>query len=196
MNSSRSSRVLGILGVVVAAALLSGNAALARGFRGPAPHGPGFGFHDRGAPYFYGSARWFLPLGGFVTVLPDFYSTFWFGGVPYYYADGTYYLWRPDMDGYVVTSPPAGAKPDAVSTNSGSLDVFAYPTKGQSDSQQATDRNECHDWAVSQAGGDPTRTAATAKHAKDAKDTASAAERDGYLRALTACLEGRGYSVK
>ncbi len=34
--------------------------------------------------------------------------------------------------------------------------VFAYPNAGQSSEQQARDRFECHQWAVSQTGFDPT----------------------------------------
>src|SRR3954451_25352532 len=36
-------------------------------------------------------------------------------------------------------------------------DVYAYPTRGQSSAQQNQDRYECHSWAVSQTGFDPTR---------------------------------------
>lgn len=196
MNTAGSIRALGILGVAVAA-LASGGPAVARDFHGPArggpathwSPGPAFSFRDRGGPYFYRSPRWFPSFGTVVTVLPDFYTTFWFGGVPYYYADGTYYVQRADADGYVVTNPPAGAPQDAAPAgNTTSLEVFAYPRNGQGDSQQATDRNECRDWAVGQAGGDPVHPAAGT--------SATAPVRDAYLRALTACLEGRGYSVK
>ena len=34
--------------------------------------------------------------------------------------------------------------------------AFAYPNAGQSDQQQSRDRYECHQWAVSQTGFDPT----------------------------------------
>lgn len=34
---------------------------------------------------------------------------------------------------------------------------YIYPTKGQSQDQQNRDRYECHDWAVSQTGFDPTQ---------------------------------------
>jgi hypothetical protein len=54
--------------------------------------------------------------------------------------------------------------------------------------QQTRDRDECHKWAVSQAGFDP------AQPNGDPKDLA--ARREGYLRAEGACLEARNYSVK
>ena len=130
-----------------------------------------------------------------MPILPDFYSTYWFGGVPYYYAYGNYYVWRPDDDGYEVTTPPAGEQPAmAPPDRDSSLQVFAYPLKGQSQSLQAKDHSECRDWAVGQAGGDPTK--ATARATKMVITAESAAVREGYLRALSACLAGRGYSVR
>ena len=41
-------------------------------------------------------------------------------------------------------------------------DVYAYPAKGQSQSQQDRDRYECHSWAVNQTGFDPSRAQASA----------------------------------
>jgi hypothetical protein len=63
--------------------------------------------------------------------------------------------------------------------------LFAYPTKGQTSEQQATDRFECHKWAASQTGFDPTLAGGNAP-----------AKGQDYLRAQAACLEGRGYSVQ
>ena len=53
--------------------------------------------------FFYSGGTWYAPRGGvyvvvgaplgaFVPVLPPYYNTVWFGGVPYYYADDTYYM--------------------------------------------------------------------------------------------------------
>jgi hypothetical protein len=56
------------------------------------------------------------------------------------------------------------------------MDLFAYPKSGQSAEQQTRDRQECRNWAASQA--------------------ASGTDNQGNLRAQAACLEGRGYSVK
>jgi hypothetical protein len=134
-------------------------------------YGPRFGF------------GWFLP------VLPAFYATYYFGGIPYYYANDAYYTWSPDYNGYVATDPPTGAvnSYDAASAPPApSGQTYNYPKNGQTDEQQATDRYQCHQWAVGQSGYDPTRTNAP---------TAGGQQSD-YHRALTACLEGRGYSVK
>jgi hypothetical protein len=171
-----------------------------------------------GAHYYYGSGVWYAPhpaggfvvvaapVGLFVPVLPPFYSTVWFVGMPYYYANDTYYVWRGD-DGYEVVAPP-GATPDpppltpppdaggapptaeaeaAVAAGSG---LFVYPHNGQSPQQQADDQYDCHRWAASQTGFDPTQSAAALP-----PDQVFARRAD-YQRAMRACLEGRGYSVR
>ena len=114
---------------------------------------------------------WFLP------VLPLAYATYWWDGLPYYYANSVYYTWNPAYDGYVVTDPPPVADGAGVAAGSsaapGGDQIFMYPRNGQSDAQLATDRTECQQWAASQAGGG-----------------------DEYRRAMTACAEARGYSAK
>ena len=59
----------------------------------------------------------------------------------------------------------------------------------QSAEQQATDEYECHKWAVSQTGFDPTGAAV-------GQTVAEPARRGDYERARGACLEGRGYTVR
>ena len=63
-------------------------------------------------------------------------------------------------------------------------DLYIYPAQGQSEQQQADDRYECHRWAVSETDYDPI------------DDEYDADLREDYLRALTACLTGRGYTVR
>jgi hypothetical protein len=58
-----------------------------------------------------GTARAF-GYGWFLPILPAFYATYWFGGIPYYYANDAYYTWSPDYNGYVQTDPPAGSVAD------------------------------------------------------------------------------------
>ncbi len=129
---------------------------------------------------YYGAGfAWFLP------VLPLAYATYWWGGVPYYYANDVYYTWNPGYDGYVATDPPpvadeqGGAQPpmEQPPPEAGSAQVFMYPKNGQSEQQQSTDRRECQQWAASQAGAD-------------------GANAPDYRRALVACVEGRGYSAQ
>lgn len=143
---------------------------------------------------------WFFP------VLPIGYATYWWGGVPYYYYDNAYYMWNPSYNGYIATDPPPVAtSPDAQqapddngtynstapgdaaaaagSYTGGAGDIYVYPKNGQSDEQTSNDRFECHKWAVTQTGFDPTQSS----------NTGTAAD---YRRAIGACLDARGYSVK
>ena len=138
------------------------------------------------------------PVGLIVPVLPSLYVTLNIGGVPYYYANDTYYTYNADAAGYEVVAPPPNA--DSVTppppTEAGTISAFGgdpqyvYPKNGQSAEQQATDCYECHRWAADQTGFDPTLTSGGV-----APDQADAA-RAQYVRALSACLEGRGYTVR
>lgn len=157
--------------------------------------------HYHGSPYYYRGGSWYRPYGPrYVVVappigigvgfLPPFYTTVWFGGMPYYYADQTYYMWRPERREYVVTQPPSGQPSQVGGPSAGNTDVYVYPKNGQNESQQSTDRYECHAWAVQQSGFDPTRPSG------GVAESDIEARRADYRRAEGACLEGRGYSVK
>jgi len=125
------------------------------------------------------------PFGLFVPFLPPYYATVWVGGMPYYYANDIYYANRGD--GYVVVEPPK----DAVSQTPPPADqLFIYPRNNQSEQQQATDRYECHKWAVNQTGFDPTQPPVAVS------EDPSGQKRADYQRAMGACLDGRGYTVK
>jgi hypothetical protein len=149
--------------------------------------------------YWYGGGVWYAPrgprwvvvgppIGVFVPLLPPFYTTVWFGGIPYYYANDAYYVWRDSERGYeVVDAPPTAA---ASTEAPASDDIFMYPRSGQSPEQQARDRYECHRWAADQTGFDPTRPSGGVP-GEEARG-----RRAEYQRAMAACLEGRGYSVK
>ncbi len=180
-----------------------GHGGLAPSSRFTANHGHyGYG---RGGGYWYGYrgyGGWYgypwgaLAFGAFVSVLPGYYQTFWWGGVPYYYADDTYYRWNQRVASYEVVPPPAddatdGVPPDSPSAGAAPMtEPFAYPTQGQSPEQLAKDRYECHRWAADQTGFDPT-LASGGVPPGDARGRAGA-----YRRAEAACLSGRGYSVK
>lgn len=172
--------------------------------RGHVVHAPPAGYRMvryHSVPYRYYGGTWYRPYGTrfivapppvglVVSFLPNFYTTVWFGSVPYYYANSVYYVARP-AGGYVVTEPPAGT-PDRVESApaTSSEDFFMYPRNGQSAERQARDRYECHRWAVEQTGFDPTLS----QGGVPASQTDS--KRSDYLRAITACLDGRGYTVR
>jgi hypothetical protein len=153
----------------------------------------------RGGRYWYGGGvwyaprgpRWFVvapPIGVYVPILPPFYTTVWFGGMPYYYANDAYYVWRDGERGYEVVEPPADVAPS--NEMPVSEEVYMYPRAGQSPEQQAKDRYECHRWAADQTGFDPTQAAGGVAAGEAQR------KRGEYHRAMSACLEGRGYSVK
>ncbi len=152
-----------------------------------------------GVPYYFHEGIWYRPsgprfvvvappVGLFVSTLPPFYTTVWWRGVPYYYADDTYYVWRPERHGYVVSEPPSESEVTPQAAGGG--DLFIYPKNGQSEEQQAKDRYECHSWGSQQTGFDPTQSSG------GVPESQAAAKRADYQRAMTACLEARGYSVK
>ncbi len=101
----------------------------------------------------------------------------------------------PPPEADVAAVPPPGppgppGPPPGPGPGPASHELFIYPKNGQSPDQQAKDRYECHTWASSQTGFDPTVAnggvppgEAAAKHAD-------------YDRAMGACLEGRGYTVR
>lgn len=174
-------------------------------------------FHHGSARYYFHGGVWYRPhgprftvvappFGLFVPFLPPFYATVWAGGNPYYYANQVYYVRQGD--GYVVAEPPTGevsqTPPPAVSVMPPEAQpipvppppaplaekLFIYPRQNQSEQQQATDRYECHKWAVSQTGFDPTQTQG------GVPEDPRSQKRVDYQRATSACLEGRGYTVR
>jgi hypothetical protein len=68
--------------------------------------------------------------------------------------------------------------------------LFIYPLKWQSEQQQANDRYECFRWGVGQTGYDPTPPPGGLPQAHMNQKYAD------YNRAMSACLDGRGYMVK
>jgi hypothetical protein len=161
------------------------------------PHGAVV-VHDGPNRYWFHGGVWYHPdghrfvvvappIGLFVPVLPPFYTTLLIGGIPYYYANDAYYVWREPMHQYEVVPQPANV--DSAATPAGD-NVFIYPNRGQSQDQQAKDRYECHRWAVDQTGFDPTLNGGGVP-----SDQATA-KRSDYQRAMSACLEARDYTVR
>ncbi len=159
---------------------------------------PGYrNYNWNGRPYYTHGGRWYQPYGSsyisigvpyglFVSSLPGYSSSFYFGNSRYYYYDDTYYLYEPARRGYVVTRSPYNddEEDDYYYDDALDAEMYVYPSRGQSEQQQADDRYECHRWAVSETDYDPI---------DDEYDRELRAE---YNRALTACLTGRGYSVR
>ncbi len=146
-----------------------------------------FGGRDN---YFFHGGVWFRPQGGrFMVVLPPMgiavpmlppaYATLWIAGTPYYYANGVYYAAAPGQ-GYVVVSPPQGVDAvqpvPAMPAPQPLPQPIVYPRNGQSAAQTESDQQECNRWATTQAG--------------------AMADASVFQRAVSACLDGRGYTVR
>jgi len=149
-----------------------------------------------GLPYFYYEGIFYqshlsgyivvrAPIGAHVRVLPRGFIAFSIGLFTYYYVNDIYYRWDDDHVRYVVVDKPEGADLAIDEATEGRL--FSYPNKGQTEEQQTKDRYECHSWAVSESQVDPTM---------DEDAELSQQDKDNYKRAISACLQGRGYTVK
>jgi hypothetical protein len=103
-----------------------------------------------------------------------------------------YYNWQPDQNGYAVVDPPENADapspPPDTSQQAPQQDLIIYPKNGQSKDQQAADQFECHMWAKGQTGFDPTQPGGGAQGG-------ASMSRSNYDRAMSACLQARGYQV-
>lgn len=148
-----------------------------------------------GLPYYYYSGVYYryidsayivvqAPIGALVHELPVGFIAFSLGAFTYFYVNEIYYLWDDDQQGYVVVKKPEGAEKAIATETRGRL--YVYPKKGQNEDQQAKDRYACHRWAVKETGADPT----------EADEPLPREQNSNYKRAITACLEGRGYTVK
>jgi hypothetical protein len=149
----------------------------------------GYGYRGYGWRGYYGGWGWGLGglgLGLYFASLPLYYSTYWWGGVPYYYADNNYYVYDGNVGQYQTVAPPPGLEAQ-VPSEATAATLIAYPKNGQSAELQSKDKYECHHWAATQSGFDPTQGSSA---------TATQTQRSDYQRAQAACLEGRGYSVK
>lgn len=153
----------------------------------------------RGAPYHFYRGSWYRadgprffvvapPFGLIIPFLPPFYETIWVGRIPYYYANEVYYV--STANGYEVVAPPPASSISQVQTAppvTSAEKLFIYPRNGQNEQKQADDRYQCHRWAVGQTNYDPTLSY---------DGTPSAEKRTDYKRAFSACLDGKGYTVK
>ncbi len=150
--------------------------------------------------YYFSRGAWYRPYGGrfvviappigiVVPILPYGYVSMHIGSNAYYLANDVYYVRRPN--GYVVVEPPAGAPDQRDDDYSAGQDqIYIYPRNGQSAQQQSEDRYDCHSWARDETGFDPTRQFA------DLSDDQIADLRSDYHRAMGACLDARGYTVR
>ncbi len=135
--------------------------------------GPVYGGPAYGVPA-YGTVYGGLPYGAVNVQI---------GGARYWRHGGVYY--RPWGPRYVVVAPPVvlaaapvvvAAGPPPVIVSPSKADPIIYPRSGQDAQQTEADRQECNRWATTQP--------------------AAMADATVFQRAVEACMDGRGYSMK
>lgn len=154
-----------------------------------------YGFHQ-GVWYAPGPRGYAVvrpPYGVYVPELPLFRTLVVVGGLSYFYLNGVYYRDRVEGGYEVVPAPVVNNL--VVETTSALPKVFVYPRLNQSPDTQASDEYECHRWAVTQSGFDPS-AAATGSAYVTSTGSADSGRRSDYARARGACLDGRGYTVR
>jgi hypothetical protein len=150
----------------------------ARGGYGGGHGGGYYGGYGGGHYGGYGGGYydWWAPwavIGGAAVLAPYYYP-------PYYYAP-------PPV---VIREQPPVYQPAPSVPPSTAERMFIYPRKGQSEKLQAKDRYECHRWVLSQTGYDPIQPTS------GMPEVQLNHMRADYQRAMGACLDGRGYTMK
>ncbi|MEZ5400529.1 MAG: DUF6515 family protein [Bryobacteraceae bacterium] len=150
----------------------------------------------RGGTFFYSggvfytrSARDYMvvraPIGARVRTLPAGFLRFTIGARPFFFVNDIYFSFDERTSEYVVVDPPMGANAALAGVQQTvGAQLYAYPREGQSPEQARQDRYECHLWAVDETGFDPSAP------------SGDLSLRTDYDRALGACLDGRGYTVR
>jgi len=142
----------------------------------PAYGGPAY----YGGPVYYGAPAYGTVYGG----LPTGAVSVTVGGGRYWRHGGVWY--RPWGPRWVVVAPPVvvplvQAAPEALPAATLPVapsrpDPVIYPRNGQSPEQTEADRQECNRWATTQP--------------------AALADAAVFHRAVEACMDGRGYTLK
>jgi Family of unknown function (DUF6515) len=144
-------------------------------------------FHYHGGVFFSSRGGGFVvvaaPVGARVKYLPSGYTRIVVGHRHYFHINATYFLWEPATKNYVVVEKPAD-EGVAATHLSQTQTLIIYPKQGQSDTQRATDKAHCELWAANETATDKTLT------------LEQRLVKPNYYRAMVACLEGQGYSVK
>jgi hypothetical protein len=150
----------------------------------------------------YGAGfAWFLP------VLPLAYVTYWYTGIPYYYANDLYYTWSPDYNGYVATDPPPVADPSGAEAGPDAPSANAVPGDYAGAPQLPQDTATASPAPMSSQGGRmfiyPSHGQSAEQQRTDKLECEKSASDEvglgsngpDYQRAMAACLQGRAYSV-
>ena len=167
------------------ASLVATLPAHARGPGGPhggyAGHGGGYAGHGGGYVHHrgggWGPGAFFLGAVGLGIGLNAYYGGPWYPG---YAAYPGYVVVEPSPVVVVQETPAVVQQPAATAATQARpaavVDPVIYPRNGQSASQIDKDRQECVQWAVAQPR--------------------ALADASVYQRAIAACMDGRGYSLR
>lgn len=128
--------------------------------------------------------------GTFVSFLPQSHRTIMFGGVPYYYANHTYYIWNGEQKKYEVVAPPPGYESAKTGEPAADGQLYVFARNDVSPDQQLNDRYECDNSATEKTGYDLT------KEDGGLPPDIAPRKRADYFRAEAACLQARGYHVR
>ncbi len=139
----------------------------------------------------YHGSGWFLPgliIGSALwawSLAPRYYypPAYYYPPPAYYSPPPPYYYPPPGEVSQAPTNKDSQAPPMGGQ-------VFIYPRQGQSQEKLESDRNGCHSWAVGQTGYDPTKMSPSMPLDQRAQKSAD------FLRAMGACLDARGYSMR
>lgn len=148
--------------------------------------------HHSGRHHSFHHRHWGPSSGLYFSLVPPAYTRFWYGGSPYFVADGGYYLSGPG--GYRLIPPATGedtppptqrtVTPPVPSHVSPTDALVITPLRDQTATQKSFDRIECERTAMKATGYDPAVT------------VGAALVRAEYVKAVAACLTGMGYNVK
>ncbi|MGA2781947.1 MAG: hypothetical protein ABSF13_08510 [Smithella sp.] len=139
------------------------------------------GGYWRGGYWRGGYWGWWAPwavIGGAAVWAPYYYDPYYYS--PYYEPPLVVDQEQPSVD----VQPAPSVSPSTAER------IFIYPRNSQSEELQAKDRYECHRWGVSQTGYDPTQPTSGMPRAQLNQVRAD------YKRAMSACLDARGYTMK
>ena len=209
-----------LLGIFASATASAGGYHGGGGWHGGGWHGTGWhgGFHSGGPHVHFGIGigvgppfwPWYYP-GPYYYPPPVYYSPpVYYAPPPAVYYNNSPVVVTPSAPSYatpplaapgtpgnpVVELPPNGnapmpsaaqqaQQPNAMA-QAAPTQLFMYPRQNQDAQLQARDRDECYRWALDQLGYDQSKSPAGL----------SAGQSADYYRAMTACLDGRGYSVR
>ena len=185
-------------------------------------HGGWGGYHGYSTGAYWGGGYWHggywprayygLGYAWFLPVLPLAYATYWYGGIPYYYANDAYYQWSPDYGGYVATDPPpvadpsgagAAAAPDASGGGAPMAGAGApgagapmagagAPGAGAPDPAQS---GQIYMYPKNGQSEEQQRTDKLECQKWASDQVGLGSNGPDYRRAMVACVEGRGYSA-